>query len=67
MLSQIAKNFFADSPVIAYPLVAMVLFMTVFLVITWRTMRRDRSELDALAQLPFADGEASVTKEGTEP
>jgi hypothetical protein len=58
MLSAMAKHFFASSPVLAYPLMAMVLFMTVFLVISWKTMRRDRVELDVLAQLPFSDDDA---------
>jgi cbb3-type cytochrome oxidase subunit 3 len=60
-----AKNFFAESPLLAYPLVAMVLFMFVFLVIAWRTWRRDPAEYDALAQLPFTDDR--VPTEGREP
>jgi cbb3-type cytochrome oxidase subunit 3 len=65
MLSQMAKSFFADSPLLAYPLIAMALFMTVFVVITWRTMRRDPHDYDALAQLPLGD-DAPVQTEATE-
>ena len=55
MLSLMAEEFFAQSPMLLFPALALVLFLIAFCAVTWRTLRQDRSELDRLAQLPLAD------------
>ena len=55
MLSLMAQDFFAKSPVLLFPVLALFLFLIAFAVITWRALRQDRSELDRLARLPLAD------------
>jgi hypothetical protein len=55
MLSLMAKEFFAHSPLMLYPVVALVLFFTVFSLLTWRTLRRPKQELDVFADMPLAD------------
>jgi hypothetical protein len=55
MLSLMAKGFFAESPIIFFPVIALIIFFGVFTFITVRTLRRDKSELSQLAQLPFAE------------
>ena len=63
MLSALAKSFYADSPLLAYPIIALLLFLVTFTAITWRVLRTPRSELDALAQLPFQDDPATTERE----
>lgn len=58
-MNAIARQFFADSPVIVYPIVALLLFIAVFLVVTVRTLRTQKTELDALARIPLGDEEES--------
>ena len=55
MLSQLAADYFARSPVLAYPIAALALFMTVFIVVSVRAFRSRRSELDEMAALPLQD------------
>ena len=56
-MSTIAMQFFADSPVILYPILALLLFLVVFVSITVRVLRARREDLDALARIPFGDEE----------
>jgi cbb3-type cytochrome oxidase subunit 3 len=55
MLSQLAADYFARSPVLAYPIAALALFMIVFIVVSVRALRSHKSELDAMAALPLQD------------
>lgn len=50
------KSFFLNSPLLVWPLVALMIFMGVFAVIIFRTFgRRRNAEFDAAAQLPLAE------------
>jgi hypothetical protein len=53
----------ATSPMLALPLIALVLFMVVFTAIFVTTMKKRATVLDALARIPLEDGE-ETTKEG---
>jgi hypothetical protein len=53
MLSWIASGYFAQSPVLVLPVVAMILFMVVFTASALRALRTKKTELDHLANLPF--------------
>jgi len=55
MLSWIATDFFAQSPVLAYPVAALGIFMVVFAGITLRTLLAPKERIDALARLPLND------------
>ena len=55
MLSQLAADYFARSPVLAYPIAALALFMIVFIAVSVRALSRQRSELDEMAALPLQD------------
>jgi cbb3-type cytochrome oxidase subunit 3 len=57
MLSQLAADYFARSPVLAFPIVALALFMVVFVAVSVRALCRQRAELDQLAALPLADSQ----------
>jgi hypothetical protein len=58
MLSAFAAAFFAKSPVLVYPLVAMGIFMVVFVATAVRAVRIARPEAERMARLPLeADDE----------
>jgi len=58
MLSAFAAAYFAKSPVLVYPLVAMCIFMVVFVVMGVRAARIARPEAERMARLPLeADDE----------
>jgi hypothetical protein len=58
-------DFFQKSPVLAFPLIALGLFMLIFFVITLKTVMTQKSRYEALARLPLSDGEARSTKEAS--
>jgi cbb3-type cytochrome oxidase subunit 3 len=55
MLSFMAQDFFRQHPLIAFPIIALLIFFALFTVLTWRTLRRSSVELDAAARMPFDD------------
>ncbi len=58
MLGRYAAEFFEKSPALIFPLVALGIFVTVFVVLSIRAVRMDRAQTSDLAQLPF-EGEES--------
>lgn len=60
MLSFIALDYFQKSPLLILPLIALGIFVTVFVAVTVRAMLTDKSRLEALAALPLRDGAASA-------
>jgi hypothetical protein len=56
MLSWIASDFFARSPVLVYPLIALLLFMAVFVTAALRAALADRAQIDRMARLPLERG-----------
>jgi len=55
MISWMASDFFAQSPVLALPVVALVLFVTVFGAVSLRAALKGKGEIDYLSRLPMAD------------
>lgn len=53
MLGWFASDYFSQSPVLIFPLVALGLFMTVFMVVSLRALFARKPNLDRLAQLPL--------------
>jgi len=53
MLSKLAATFFSQSPVMFYPLAALLLFLLVFLIVSARVIRSNKESYDALASLPL--------------
>jgi len=62
MLSQLSADYFSRSPVLAWPLLALVLFMIVFIAITVRAIFGRREVMERHAALPLESNE--VTKHG---
>jgi hypothetical protein len=56
MLSYMAMSFFRTSPLLAYPLAALAIFMGVFFVIALRTYARQAASYEHLQRLPLEDG-----------
>jgi cbb3-type cytochrome oxidase subunit 3 len=46
---------FAESPLLALPILSLLIFLGVFLVVSYRTYRRSASEYAHEAALPLAD------------
>ncbi len=58
MLSWFASDFFARSPALAYPVLALGIFMTVFVTTTLRALFKKKDEVEHLARMPLeADDE----------
>jgi hypothetical protein len=55
-MRDIASDFFARSPAMAGPLVALVLFFAVFVAITFRVLRARPDQFQGEAALPLSDG-----------
>jgi len=64
MLSQMAADYFARSPVLAFPLVALAIFLVVFLGVSLRTLLRDKKYIDRMAELPLHDTHEEVKQHG---
>lgn len=64
MLSQLSADYFARSPVLAYPIAALGLFLAVFIGVSLRAFLRSHNELERLAQLPLIDSDEEVTRHG---
>ena len=67
MLSWLASDYFQQSPVLAFPVLALLIFMAVFTAMAYRAFRAPQKELDQLSMLPLGlDGEvmSRVPEEG---
>jgi VIT1/CCC1 family predicted Fe2+/Mn2+ transporter len=55
MLSWISSDFFARSPLLALPVIALLLFMAVFAAAAVRAAIANRSQLERMARMPLED------------
>lgn len=65
MMRLLTEDFFAQSPVLAYPVLAMVLFLAVFMLVSARALTARRESLDELAKLPLGDTDGSAQSDRT--
>jgi hypothetical protein len=49
------RDFFIRSPLLSYPLVALVLFMAVFASVLFRVLRRPAKHFESDARLPLGN------------
>jgi hypothetical protein len=54
-MSRMAESFFAASPLLVLPIVAMVIFGAVFLVITARAIRTPNDEIEKRRAMPLEE------------
>ena len=57
MLSQLTADFFARSPLLAWPVFALALFLVVFVGVSARALFGRRDEMQRMAALPIDDPE----------
>lgn len=57
---------FADSPLLALPILSLAIFLGVFLVVSFRTYRRGAAGYSDVAALPLADDASESDIEGEE-
>lgn len=55
MLGWFASDFFARSPALVYPVIALGIFMTVFISVSLKALFLKKSEVDRLARLPLSE------------
>lgn len=65
MLSAIAKGYFSSSSVLVYPIVALLLFLAAFTIISIRVLSQSRESIDATAALPLADDFTPVKRQNS--
>lgn len=53
MLGRYAAEFFEKSPALIFPLIALGIFLTVFVTLSVRAIRMDRAQTSGLSRLPF--------------
>jgi hypothetical protein len=56
-MRQIAEGFFRESPFMAGPLIAMLLFVAVFAVVVVRVLAARKNDIDRSARMPLEEGE----------
>lgn len=61
MIGWLAKGFYATSPVLSLPIVALVIFLSVFTLVIFRTFRMKDNAVDELAALPLGLETPKVT------
>lgn len=54
-MSRMAESFFSASPLLALPIVSMLLFGAIFVAIVLRAYRTSNAELDRQSALPFSE------------
>lgn len=59
MLSQLSAEFFARSPMLAWPVFALGVFMLVFVSVSLRALLGRREHMQRMAALPVDDSEVS--------
>lgn len=62
-MSEMAKQFFAGNPALSGPLIALIVFVFVFVVAAVRAFRAERAHIDRLARLPL-ESESEGMEEG---
>lgn len=55
-MRQIAQSFFDQSPLMAGPLLAMLIFLAVFGLVIVRVMRAGAEDVERSARMPLDDG-----------
>ena len=64
MLSQLSADYFARSPVLAFPIAALGLFLVVFIGVSLRALLRAQSDMQRMAELPLRESEQEVERHG---
>ena len=55
MISVMASEYFAQSPVLIYPVLALGLFIVVFSIATLRALLANKPDIERLSRMPLED------------
>lgn len=76
-MSKFILPMFEHSPLLTLPIIALIIFMVTFVIVTVRALKQPRTEVDTMARAPLDDGlpgapeplpvRASSSKKGGEP
>ena len=61
MLSFMARDYFGANELLLMPLIAFILFIGIFALVTVRALRADRQDIELMAGLPLADDVVGVS------
>ena len=68
MLSLMAESFYQGSTFMVFPVIALILFIIVFMLVTLRVLRTNAASYGDVAGLPLQNDEASpLADRGTKP
>jgi hypothetical protein len=59
-MRSIASDFFSQNPLMAGPQVAMLIFLAIFIAVSWRLLRSDKDRWDGAARLPLDEGKTEI-------
>ncbi len=59
----IASDFFSQNPLMAGPQIAMLIFLAIFCVVTWRLMRGGKERWESAARLPLDENKTEIPHE----
>lgn len=65
MIGWLVKEFYGQSPMLVLPKIALFIFLTVFVVITIRTLFMKRSEVERQARLPLEDDDGIIRRDAS--
>ncbi|MBX3247247.1 MAG: cbb3-type cytochrome c oxidase subunit 3 [Myxococcales bacterium] len=65
MIGWLVKEFFGQSPMLALPKIALIIFLVVFVAITIRTLLMKRSDVERQARLPLEDDDGVIRRDST--
>ena len=56
MIGSMARRFFSESPMLGFAVIALAIFVVVFLIILFRVARTNDDDVSAMALLPLQEG-----------
>jgi uncharacterized membrane protein (DUF485 family) len=59
-MGEMARDFFSDNPATSGPLIAMLLFVAIFVVASIRAWRAEKTHVERIARLPL-EGDTNAT------
>ena len=63
-MAKLLSPLFEHSPLLALPIIAMLIFMATFILVTVRAMRQAKDEHEAMARIPLDDSHGNDSRNG---
>lgn len=62
-MRSIASDFFSQNPLMAGPQIAMMIFLGIFLAVSWRLLRSGKERWESAARLPLDENKTEIPHE----